>query len=227
MEIQCTVLPSTAVRISHAHKFVFLAYPRTASTSMRDLLDPFCEIKSIHISQITRENPFYHHISAVELRTIFEERGWDWSLYRKFAVVRNPYDRVVSLYHHHDRHYRPTGESSPNLAERLKRYVWRRSRFARYVGALDPRQRLHCTFHSFLGDGAGGCLVDHILRFEYLETEAPRLLSALGLPLFGVSMPRLNQSDNRSAYRRYYNSRSRELVNGLYTEDIERFSYMF
>jgi hypothetical protein len=194
---------------------------------MRDLLDPFCEIKSIHISQISSETPFYHHISAAELRTIFKDRGWDWSLYRKFAVVRNPYDRLVSLYHHHERHYGPTGGSSPNLAERWKRYVWRRSCFTQYVSRVDSRRRLHCTFSSFLGDGAGGLLVDDILRFENLETEALGLLSALGLPLSGASMPRLNQSHYRSAYRRYYSSRSRELVTGLYAKDIERFAYTF
>ena len=33
-------------------------------------------------------------------KEIFDKKGWEWSLYRKFCVVRNPYDRVVSLYHH-------------------------------------------------------------------------------------------------------------------------------
>ncbi len=213
------------MRISHAHKFVFLAYPRTASTSMRDLLDPFCEVRSVHIDEVTPDHPFYHHISAAELRTIFHARGWDWSMYRKFAVVRNPYDRVVSLYHHHDRHYRSAVPGWRGLADRWGKVLRRRSRFARYVAELDPARRLHRPLSSFLGDENGRWLVDEVLRFESLDVEVPRLLSTLGLS--GAIMPRLNESRHRLSYRRYYNRRSRDCVARLYAEDIGRFGYAF
>lgn len=88
------------MRISHKYRFVFLANLRTGSTTVRSILDHYSDIKSVHITQISERFPFYHHISAQELKPIFEERGWDWSKYKKFCVIRNPYDRIVSLYHH-------------------------------------------------------------------------------------------------------------------------------
>lgn len=192
---------------------------------MRDLLDPFCEVRSVHIGEVTPDHPFYHHISAAELRAIFHARGWDWSAYRKFAVVRNPYDRVVSLYHHHDRHYRPAVPGWPGLADRWGKVLRRRGRFARYVAELDPARRLHSPLGSFLGDETGQCLVEEVLRFENLGAEVPRLLSTLGLS--GAVMPRLNESRHRLSYRRYYNRRSRDSVARLYAEDIRRFGYAF
>ena len=88
------------MRISHKKKFIFLANPRSASTSIRKILDPYSDISSKLISEVDQNFPFYHHITALELKNIFEKKGWDWDSYTKFCIIRNPYERIVSLYHH-------------------------------------------------------------------------------------------------------------------------------
>ena len=194
---------------------------------MRDLLDPFCEVKSVHISEVTVAHPFYHHISAGELLEIFRQRGWDWGRYRKFTIIRNPYDRVVSLYHHHAKHYGPAKENRSGPLHRFARIFRRKADFAAYVNALDPDQRLHANLRSFLCDSSGRWLVGDILRFESLDTELPALLSELGVTPLEGDLPRLNGSPYRADYRTYYNRRSRQRVGDLYAEEIERFGYGF
>jgi hypothetical protein len=215
------------MRISHSHRFVFLAYPRTASTSTRNLLDPFCEVKSVHISEVTATHPFYHHISAGELLDVFRQRGWDWDSYRKFTIIRNPYDRVVSLYHHHAKQYGPARERRSGPLLRFARMFRRKTDFAAYVKALNPDQRLHTKLRSFVCDSSGRWLVGDILRFENLGMELSALLPELGVTSFEGVLPRLNGSTDREDYRMYYNGRSRRRVGDLYAEEIELFGYAF
>ena len=81
------------MRLSHTHKFVFLAVPRSGSTSMRAMLDPVSDAASGHIT----ESETYHHISYRQLvaqHSVIAE-------YRKFVVMRDPYERFRSLFFHH------------------------------------------------------------------------------------------------------------------------------
>ena len=80
------------MRISHQHKFVFLANPQSGSTSIRKLLDPYSEIKS------STQFPYHHHVNAPSLRKHFQEMDWEWEDYLKFTTIRNPWDKMVGRY---------------------------------------------------------------------------------------------------------------------------------
>ena len=77
------------MRISHKLKFIFFSIPRTASESIRSALDPYSDIKS------EPKGLYHNHITALALRNHFNEMGWVWDDYFKFAFVRNPWDRFV------------------------------------------------------------------------------------------------------------------------------------
>jgi len=210
------------VRISHIRRFVFLAVPRTGSTTVRELLNPYSEIRSIHISEISDDFPFYHHISAQELKTLFEERDWPWDDYEKFCFVRNPYDRVVSLYHHHlkmrRRNARMRRQSDVNV---------RIPPFNEYVMRMDPTQRLPTSLRQFVCDKVGNLLVDSILKFENMREELSHLSSRLDLQLPVDGIPLLNASEERQDYRKYYDEQSKERVQALYDYEFSMFGYSF
>ena len=58
-------------RISHTHKFIYFAFPKTGSESVRKILDPYSDIKAVTRSHVTKDNPFYTHITPEETKKIF------------------------------------------------------------------------------------------------------------------------------------------------------------
>lgn len=182
---------------------------------MRALLDPYSDVESVHITQTTKEHPFYHHISAYELEVEFKNRGWDFASYTKFCVIRNPYDRVVSLYHHHLKHM---AARDPATAE---------PSFRQYVEKLKPKNRLPTNLEAFTCDPSGRSLVDRVLTFETLSRDVPDLLNEIGVPAAQEDLQHLNSSTNRKAYRSYYDDDLKERVAQLYSADIARFGYAF
>lgn len=216
------------MRISHKYKFVFLANPRTGSSSTRRFLDPFSDVKSKHISKTNDEFPFYHHITALELKRIFERRGWNWSSYKKFCVVRNPFDRLVSLFHFHVR------EGNIAQKDRLEKKLSglflnpkHDVLFCRYVQRIKPHHKLPQGLKTFICDEDGNQLVDKVLKFEELGTHLPDYIRSIGMPLNDQTLPQLNTSPNRSEYTRYYDKRTKALVADLYDYEIQKFGYKF
>jgi hypothetical protein len=184
----------------------------------------------VHVHEISRSFPYWHHISARQLKEIFDRQGWDWFSYRRFCVVRNPYDRVVSLYHfklERDRRSVPTRGFLYNAARRVKLAFNPVRSFAQYVDQLDPETGLCKSLDAFIGDGNGHALIDDVLRFETLRDELPRYVNELGICVSPADIPHLNSSHGRAAYRDYYADQTKDAVARLYAADIERFGYSF
>ena len=75
--------------ISHAHRFIYMFAPRTASTSVRTLLrrtlppGQFQELKQAV------------HARAKRVRQMFP---YQWELYGKITHIRHPYTRCISAF---------------------------------------------------------------------------------------------------------------------------------
>lgn len=223
----------TLMRISHQHRFVFFASPKTGSRSVRKLLDAYSEIHGKPADEVTEDFPFYNHMRPVELRDVFASRGWDFDDYFKFVMVRNPWSRLVSLYEMFA--FREGGQLS-----RLRRRSTRHQGFRAWVRTLDPGGGSEArpgqkesvirvgalSYIGFAGDEDGRLLVDEVIKLEEIESELPPLLERLGVPLPG-RVPRTGRGRYRGRHRAYYDDETREWVRTLYEEDIERFGYAF
>ncbi len=221
------------MRISHRHRFVFFASPKTGSRSVRRLLDAHSEIHGRPAHEVTADFPFYNHMRPVELREVFASRDWDFDDYFKFVMVRNPWSRLVSLYEMFA--FREGGQLS-----RLRRRATRHRGFRAWVHALDPGGRGTAatgvekgvirfgafSYAAFAGDEDGRPLVDEVVKLEEIKSALPPVLERLGVPL-PSRMPRAGRGRYRGGYRAYYNDETRDLVGTLYEEDIERFGYEF
>ncbi len=221
------------MRISHRHRFVFFARPKTGSRSVRKLLGPYSEIHGRPAHEVTADFPFYNHMRPVELREVFAARGWDFDGYFKFVMVRNPWSRLVSLYEMFA--FREGGQLS-----RLRRRSTRHRGFRAWVRTLDPGGGNGAalemakgvirfgalSYVGFAGDEAGRPLVDEVIKLEEIESHLPPVLERLGLPV-PSRVPRTGRGRYRGSYRAYYDDETRELVGSLYEEDIERFGYAF
>jgi len=218
------------MRISHQRRFVFLANPRTGSTTVRKILDDYSDVKSVHITETSDEFPFYDHISASELKAIFEKKGWEWAEYRKFCMVRNPFDRVVSLYHLHQEIMRQKVKGR-NVIQKLLRYIKRRiiplNTFHDYVMHIDPNVRMSKSLKTLICDNNGDSLVDDVIMYERISDELPTYLSLFDIYISKEEIPHLNASKAREDYRQYYSEETRHRVECLYAYEIDRFGYQF
>ena len=164
------------------------------------------------------------HLTASYVR---DEMGPPWSDYFSFAVVRNPWDWVVSLYHW----------LIANPDHDLAPFV-RSMTFREFVAWLDdpagpsrqPPAR-HGSWSAYrqpqttwIVDRDGRQIVSYIARFETLADEWIRITERIGLP--GLILPHTNTSKH-PPYRECYDRSTREAVARIFTTDVARFGYEF
>jgi hypothetical protein len=209
--------------VSIERSFVFVHIPKTGGTSIEEALRG-CAIKLALLGMSTREQrdklgiteTWLHHIPAIDLRRILGASAWD--RYFKFAFVRNPWDRLVSLYHFVHRQFatRPDFRQAwPEIAARLSTTQnlgeWLRA------GAFPTPQI------DLIAGSDGGLLVDFVGRFEHIERDFDHVAQRIGVK---AALPHLLRSDHRP-YRDYYDRGTRDLVAQHYRGDIETFGYEF
>lgn len=150
------------------------------------------------------------HLYAKEYVSLGFVTQSEFDRYFKFAVVRNPWSRLVSAYKHS---YQSTRTFEDFIREVL-------------VSGQDHREHRHLvTMEEVLCSDDGQLMVNHVLRFENLADE----FYALSRSLFGkpLQLPHANVSRDRSHYRSFYNYQTKEIVGEKYSSDISRFGYIY
>lgn len=203
------------MRISHEHKFIFFANPKTGSESLRDYLNPISDIRGVPFPRATPRSPFYSHMRPVDLKALFEERGWDFNSYYRFLCVRNPWARLVSL-------YLMLRRLHPDFVEPFGQWLVAAPTSgggggARMVGAYSLR--------NFIGGDFS--LVDDVFKTEDMD-KVPQLLAERGLPVTNLpGIKRLNARKSTTPYYEFYTNDLRDMVSERYREEIELFGYKF
>ena len=221
--------------LSHKHRFIFVKVPKTASTSIEVALSRVCEpndiVTPISEEDLRADAPPRNYIRAdlqgtrllrsdgrldpdpkvdffnhMRLDTLMSYVSSDvFEKYFKFGFVRNPWDRIVSLYH-----WSLVTES-----------ICRKASFADFV-----RSKPHAP--SVWGQLSVDrkLALDFVGRYEHLEQDfesALRMLNLPSIPLIhvkaGIRPPR--------PYRDYYDDELREFVAMSCRREIETFGYAF
>lgn len=201
--------------VSDSLKCVFVHVPKTGGSSIRRLFE-----------HRDRSATHFDHLSAAEyVREMGEET---FRSYFSFGFVRNPFDRVLSLY------TQPRGKWETLTDEHKAALTMPFKRWLRYLldnfGGTRKRKRrgLYRSQVDFLTDGVGGVLVDRVCRFEDLYKEWRYVRQRIGM--HGVTLPwvaRSPRSKRSGSYRKYYDPESREFVRKLYGQDLDFFGYEF
>lgn len=134
--------------------------------------------------------------------------------YFKFGFVRNPWDRVVSLYERRE---------GLQLREKMtfEEFVeWMDFSSSTCIHPVPHRNQL-----DWFVDPHGNILLDFIGRFENLTEDWIRISRRLGIE---KPLPHANKNPRRTRhYTEYYNARTRDLVGAKFRVDIEFFGYQF
>jgi chondroitin 4-sulfotransferase 11 len=142
------------------------------------------------------------------------ERGREqFNNYFKFGFVRNPWDRVVSLY-----------ERKEALELRNKMSFEEFVDWIQYSSATCVHSSPHRYQLDWFVDPNGVVLADFIGRFEQLEQDWKIIARKLGVK---EDLPRTRANPRERHYTEYYNSETRAIIAEKFKVDIEHFGYQF
>jgi hypothetical protein len=221
--------------VSHEHRFIFVKTHKTASTSVEVLLSPLAGADAVvtpileadpgheprnwrrafnpipelrtrpdlarsTLGQARRRTAFYNHIPAWRAR---RRLGDLWDRYYTFTIDRDPWDKVTSYYFWRTRDLTPR----PGLDEWL-------------TDALRSRQPLS-DWTLYTEDDAFA--VDHVGRYEDLESELGRLLDRVGIE----TSARLPSFKSRHREKRVlpFSPAAADLVREHFAHEFETFGY--
>ena len=206
--------------LSLKHNFLFIHIPKTGGNSIQKILEQFSEDKIVKLygfqdgeKRFSIKNPvfpYHKHSTLREYKKLLPNEKYTPLL--KFTVVRNPWERMVSLY------FSPhAGRTKFNLkvfetviqkAQTLEHFVDSRSWVEKIMGK------------NILKSSE----INRFIRFENLEQEFKVLCSELGLG--NLPLAKLNAS-NKKDYQEYYTHHLKKIVANKFKNEIEFFKYRF
>ena len=161
--------------------------------------------------------PFEHATAREKIARIGLRR---WRRKYTFAVVRNPFDRVVSHYHYRLGKDATLLKTRPVPFNRWVELAYGR-RDSRYYD--NPKMFLPCM--DWISDEDGKVLVTFVARFENLNDDFATICGHIfNRRMTAPVLPHVNASQ-RGHYRDYYDDAGIDVVRRHFARDIEAFSY--
>jgi hypothetical protein len=205
------------VIISHKHRFIFFAVPKTATHALRQTLrqhlgdgdweqQMLFGKQSIPVPEIAAIG--HGHISWQQIRSHLPKDLWD--TYFKFGFVRNPFDRFVSTCFFLNRdNINFKGREVEFMQEAIHR-----KKFQQRILVV-PQSHL-------LVDENSKVMMDYVGRFEELQPSYDDICKHIGIPSAKLSSKNISHHDN---YSRYYDMTLQKSVAEFYQSDFEVFGY--
>lgn len=210
--------------ISDKYHCIFVHIPKTGGSSIEKALDLFGEwkiedrkklfglIQSDDLLEKKFLSDFLQHLKMNEINTINLSK----KNYYSFSFVRNPWDRMVSIYHNLD----------PNLkAKALSKNIDLSGlSFSDFLYAIKEVNHIHTEEQwRFVYNKKNGFLVDFIGHLENINDDFNLICNKLKI---NKKLPHDNKSDHDS-YQHYYTANTQQFIATWYQRDIELFSYKF
>ena len=170
------------------HKAIFIHIPKNAGTSIEEYFG----------NGSVRIQP-NKHADIHEIKRKFKN---SYSNYRKFTIIRNPYDKMVSWYF-----YLKKNLGDHNVIE-FNEWIKDPSKFWH---ANDPTSYLKPQ-HEWIDDTVV------LIKYENLDEELNQFFNE------EIDLPVTNKS-NRDHYLNYYNNKSLNVIYNRYKEDFKKFNY--
>lgn len=218
--------------VSHRCKFIYMKTKKTGGTSVEIAFEPLCREKTVDrlidtTDTIVSEagvvgargggnpgegNSRYHdHMSAAVLRTrVGEER---WANYLKFCVVRQPWEKVVSMFH-----YR-----KPKIQVETPEVI-----------INEFRGWLHSESDVGIGEDWNVYTIkdepafDVVIRHDQIAKDSASLLRLFDAD--NLELPRFKTNHRKNAtlnYIEYYDDESRNRVSNAFEKSINLFGWVF
>jgi hypothetical protein len=202
-------------------KLIFYRIPKNASTSIYDALGfhNLIKIKEKEIEKSADPRLYRRWFSATHLKPeeLKKTIGPGIARYFSFCVVRNPWDRAVSMYKFAKK------KNLNNLYGIDGDFDFAHFCDVLYKNKDDP---FFIGSHQQIQWAKGEEKPDKTIRFENLQNEYSEMIEQIGLNIDSKKLPILNSTKHKH-YSYYYDKKSKELINEIFYDDITVFDYSF
>lgn len=202
--------------LHRALKIAFVHIPRTGGTTVEKMLglyEPWPTVRMDLLRGPYQRDGEQLHLQHLPLEDMSAIAQVDLSQWYKFAFVRNPWDRLVSVFCFMNRGNRDCG------LERFRSFVsWAATVIAKRDHLVGDYCHLRPQVEFSINE------LDYLGRFENLEADLRKIFSHVGLPIDEI--PHEHQT-KRKRYVDYYDSETEQQVADLYADDIESLGYRF
>jgi hypothetical protein len=197
--------------LNHQLKVAFVHIPKAAGTSVEKALgmmsasavDKVEDTLWGFCADSKYSTTFYQHLLAREMVEVAPKAMDE---YFSFAIIRNPYARAVSSW-----------QWKMKVGVAKKGISFKEFLETKYEGNHDLPQ------YDFITKD-GKVIVDKVIRFEELSKGWEEVCSYLGKEL---ELPKSNVSSEGKHYSEYYDKETRQMVEKLFSKDINLFGYKF
>lgn len=221
------------MRLSLKHKFVYISIHKTASSTVRKLLDPYSDLTSCSDKQTI----CYHHIPAKKMKYYFDERyikadkqNWDWNNFFKFTTVRNPWDRKLSTFSYLKEKAKQFKKVDMGLdptwfVEKVLRIDAECANFKQYLKKYCNPNKKRNRQVDWVLDKNGNNMLDFVGKVENLDKNIKYAFKQIGLP--EPKLVHKNKSNHHPYTDEYDEQWMIDKVAERYKDDISHFDYEF
>lgn len=212
--------------ISHKKKFIYTKTHKTAGTSVESYFERYCmkeydwELTGFREMMVSNEgiigyrghNPigklWYNHMPASEIRDKIGSTIWDD--YFKFCVVRNPFDRLVSMFYFINKDI-----EFDDSIESFRKWI--------QTGVIE-KERIKYMEKYIIDDAI---CVDYFIRYENLLACIKEVCDRIDVPYEPDRIPKFKAGfrDRSIKLIDFYDDKTIKVVEAVYKKELDYFDY--
>lgn len=221
---------------SKKFKFIFIHIPKNAGSSFvlnykkPSVIDDLTDFEQLNVSLgYEKDKIFGTHFTYKMIKKFTDNNDIDidYENYFKFCVVRNPWERMVSLYEMRLRKIDKTTDGKPRNTVKDKKLL--RQGFMPWLLTTQHVGDMMLTKTpqvNWIIDADKNIVCDKIIRIENYNQGINEIVEFLGLPK--IQMKKYNVSVKDSGkYKDYYSDDGIKHIEKYFEEDIDAFKFIY
>jgi len=172
----------------------------------------------------------YHKNLFFYKNKLFTEKCFNNAL--KFTMVRNPYERLFSLYKWKSARFNEVKVNNGGYSEKsVKMSLSSLGKSASLIGDRVSFREFVLNHNLYLNEAEKsnvldfvGLEFDRVIRFESIEEDSKIILDELGI---SEGIPHVHNTPKTDDWRSYYDEDTIQVASMIYSKDIDFFGYSF